>query len=88
MNYRLMSNEIESFEGGPPRNVAIVMIHGEIIADGEASASKNAKVKASQAALKVLDSITTPAEFRMKFGCNCEKKRFPEGEVKSEDSAI
>lgn len=66
-----MANELPSIDGSPPRNVAIVMIHNEIIADGEASSGKNAKVKASQAALEKLDGIT-PSEYRMQFRCDCE----------------
>ncbi len=70
-NYRLMANELPSLDGSPSRNVAVVMIHDEIMADGEASSGKNAKVKASQAALEQLRDIA-PFEFRMQYRCNCQ----------------
>ena len=66
-----MANELPSLDGSPPRNVAVVMIHDEIIADGEASSGKNAKIKASQAALKSLEGMM-PSAFRMEYRCNCE----------------
>ena len=65
-----MANEIPAFDGGFPRNVAVVMIHDQIIADGEASSGKNAKVKASQEALKQLEGIA-PYQYRMQYGCDC-----------------
>lgn len=65
-----MANEIPAFDGGAPRNVAVVMIHDQIIADGEASSGKNAKVKASQEALRQLEGIA-PYEYRMRYGCDC-----------------
>jgi endoribonuclease Dicer len=65
-----MANELPSLDGSPPRNVAVVMIHDEIMADGEASSGKNAKVKASQVALEQLRDIA-PFEFRMQYRCNC-----------------
>ena len=68
-----MANEIPAFDGGFPRNVAGVMIHGEIIAHGEASSGKNAKVKASQMARKKLEGIA-PYEYRQIYHCNCREK--------------
>ena len=51
-----MANEIPAFDGGFPRNVAVVMIHDQIIADGEAQ--------------KQLQGIA-PYEYRMRYGCDC-----------------
>ena len=51
--------------------VAVVMIHDEIVANASASSGKNAKVRASENALKVLDGLV-PFEFRRRFGCKCE----------------
>ncbi len=50
--------------------VAVVMIHGEVVASGTAASSKNAKVKASEKALGNLRGLA-PFEFRTKFGCQC-----------------
>ena len=47
------------------------MIHDHIIAEGQASSGKNAKVKASQNTLKLLQGIA-PFEYRMQYQCNCE----------------
>ena len=69
-----MANELPSLDGSPSRNVAVVMIHDEIIADGEASSGKNAKIKASQAALKTIEGMM-PSEYRMQYRCNCETNK-------------
>lgn len=70
-----MANELPSpmpaSSGFPAPIVAVVMIHDEIIANASASSGKNAKVRASEKALKVLDGLV-PFEFRRRFGCNCE----------------
>ena len=50
--------------------VAVVMVHGEVVASGTAASSKNAKVKASQRALEVLKPLA-PFEFRERWGCDC-----------------
>lgn len=82
-NYRLMANELPSLDGSPPRNVAVVMIHDEIVADGEASSGKNAKVKASQAALEQLGNIA-PFEFRMQYRCNCHETEAKDKDIPGE----
>ena len=70
-----MANELPSpspaSAGFPAPIVAVVMIHDEIIANASASSGKNAKVKASEKALILLDGLA-PFEFRARFGCNCE----------------
>ena len=67
-----MASEIESVApGGPTTSIAVVMIHDEIVAEGQASSGKNAKVKASSNALKVLQGLA-PFEYRMQYRCNCE----------------
>ena len=78
-----MANELPSLDGSPPRNVAIVMIHDEIIAEGEASSGKNAKVKASQAALDQLRGVV-PYEYRMQYRCDCETGKAKEEDVLGE----
>ena len=65
-----MADELPSIDGSPPRNVAVVMIHDRIIADGEASSGKNAKVKACIAANDLLDGLG-PHEYRKQYACDC-----------------
>ena len=50
--------------------MAVVMIHDEIVASASASSGKNAKVKASEKAVRLLDGML-PFEFRHQFKCNC-----------------
>lgn len=70
-----MANELPSpspaSAGFPAPIVAVVMIHDEIVANASASSGKNAKVRASEKALKLLDGMV-PFEFRRRFACNCE----------------
>ncbi|OJD36494.1 dicer-like protein 1 [Diplodia corticola] len=54
----------------PPRCIAGVMLHDRVVAEGVASAGKNAKVKAALAALDLLAGLP-PFEFRDRFGCDC-----------------
>ncbi len=73
-NYRIMASEVPAIvPGGLPTAIAGVMIHDEIVAEGTASSGKNAKVKASSQALKLLQNLA-PFEYRHTYGCNCEGK--------------
>ncbi len=64
--------------------IAAVMIHGEVIADATASSSKNAKVRASERALQLMDGLSVP-DFRMKFGCDCKGFETEQDEKKAEN---
>lgn len=70
-----MANKLPSLlpasAGLPAPIVAVVMIHDEIITDASASSGKNAKVKASEKAVRLLEGLL-PFEFRRRFGCDCE----------------
>ena len=69
-----MASEVPAIiPGGLPTAIAAVMIHDEIVAEGTASSGKNAKVKASSQALKLLQSLA-PFEYRHTYKCNCEGK--------------
>lgn len=50
--------------------VAAVIVHGHVIASGQATSSKTAKVRAAANALEKLRG-TAPYEFRRKYGCAC-----------------
>ena len=69
-----MASEVPAIiPGGLPTAIAAVMIHDEIVAEGTASSGKNAKVKASSQALKLIQKLA-PFEYRHTYGCNCEGK--------------
>ena len=65
-----MSGSQPSFDGSAVRVVAVVMVHNEIIADGESSSGKYAKLKASSNAVQLLQGLA-PFEYRMQYRCNC-----------------
>ena len=69
-----MASEVPAIiPGGLPTAIAAVMIHDDIVAEGTASSGKNAKVKASSQALKLLQNLA-PFEYRHTYGCDCEGK--------------
>lgn len=62
---------LESIDGTEPQNVSAVMVHGNAVGAGQASAARNAKVKACAAAIAKLKSMH-PFEFREQYGCDCK----------------
>ena len=56
--------------GAEGKIVAVVMIHEEILADAEASSGKNARVRASEKALRLLEGMSVE-NFRKRFNCSC-----------------
>lgn len=71
--YRLMAGEIESvIPGGSPTSVAALMVHDEVVADGQASSIKQAKVKASSSALKLMQGMSRE-EYRLTYRCDCKE---------------
>ena len=83
-DYRVMADELPSFDGSPPRNVAVVMIHDNIIADGEASSGKSAKVKACLEANELLRGVA-PSFYRMQYHCDCETLKGDKGKMQLAD---
>ena len=74
-----MSDELPSIiEGAPVRVIAVVMIHDQIIAEGTASSSKYAKLKASSNALAMLEGFA-PFEYRIQYRCNCKEEKGEDG---------
>lgn len=86
MNYCLKAGEIPGVDGAPTTVLAAVIVHDEVIAKGTASSGRSAKVKASEAALAVLEGL--PAfRFREKYGCDCQKAK-KDGEPETENGAV
>ena len=80
-SYRLMASDIPSIIPGSnaTTTIAAVMIHDDIMAEGEASSTKNAKIKASQNALESLRGLA-PFEYRLRYRCDCETAAMGEEE--------
>ena len=74
--YRLMADEIPAVVPGEPSTaVAALLVHGQVVADGEAASTKVAKVKASQAGLAIMRALEGGREaYVQKFGCDCVGK--------------
>ena len=47
------------------------MIHNEVVAEGQSSSGRYAKVKASSNALSILEGLTA-SEFRERYQCRCK----------------
>ncbi|KAL9026385.1 MAG: hypothetical protein Q9196_004941 [Gyalolechia fulgens] len=72
-NYKVMASAVPNAAGTDVQHqVAVVMVHGEVVASGTAASSKNAKVRACERALEVLKPLA-PFEFRQRWGCDCEE---------------
>ncbi|PGH26986.1 hypothetical protein AJ80_01370 [Polytolypa hystricis UAMH7299] len=72
-NYCLKAGEVPFIDGAAPRALAAVIIHDKVVAEGMATSTRYAKVKASQNALLELEGL--PAfRFREKYACDCQTK--------------
>jgi endoribonuclease Dicer len=61
---------VPSVDGTPARVLAAVIVHNEVVAKGVASSGRNAKVKASEKALTLLEGLAA-FEFRKQYSCDC-----------------
>ena len=78
-----MTREVKHVDGSKPTIVAMVLIHGQVIADAQAESSKYAKVAAAKEAQHLLSGLPLP-EFREKYRCECR----PEDEGEEDGHAI
>ena len=68
----MKAGEIPFVDGTATRIAAAVIIHDEVVAEGVASSTRYAKIKASEEALTLLDGL--PAfKFREKYRCDCRE---------------
>ncbi len=69
--WRMAALETETCVPGKAKAVAaMVMIHEKVVFHSLGQSGRYARVRASQAALEVLDGLP-PFEFRSRFGCDC-----------------
>ncbi|KAF2754590.1 dicer-like protein 1 [Pseudovirgaria hyperparasitica] len=69
--YRIATRPLESvLPGAKPTVLAMVMVHGRVIAHHEAESGRYGRVKVSTKALDRLDGLP-PFEFRALYGCDC-----------------
>lgn len=68
--WTIIVKEIKTIDGSKPSVVAMVIIHGQVVADAEAESSRYAKVAAASKAKRALDGLPL-VEFRQQFCCDC-----------------
>ena len=70
-DWRIATRLCESaIPGARPTALAMVLIHWNVVADGSAISGRSARIKASNAALDLLEGLPQ-YEFRRRFGCDC-----------------
>jgi endoribonuclease Dicer len=77
--WSVMTREVKHVDGSKPTIVAMVLIHGQIVADAQAESSRYAKVAAAKKAQQMLSGLPLQ-EFRQKYECECR----PEDETEEE----
>jgi endoribonuclease Dicer len=88
-DWRIATRLCEStIPGAQPTALAMVLIHWNVIADGSAVSGRHARIKASNAALDLLEGLPQ-YEFRRRFGCDCvneELENTEDGEERIEEA--
>jgi len=75
-DFRLMADELPADNVNPAMALAGLIVHDEMLASGQAQSARYAKIKASVTAWDILKGLT-PAEFKMKYGCECRAIAVP-----------
>jgi endoribonuclease Dicer len=70
-NFRLMADELPADNINPAMALAGWLVHNQMIADGQATTTRYAKMKASLQAWDKLNEMTA-AEFKKEYGCQCK----------------
>ncbi|CZS96253.1 related to Dicer-like protein 1 [Rhynchosporium agropyri] len=79
-DWSVMTREMPTLEvGSKPVIVAMVVVHGKIVADASAESSRYAKVAAAKKAMDILSGLPLQ-EFREEYACDC-KSEDVDGEV-------
>lgn len=72
--YRIHATQLPDIgDGLPPKILATVMIHGQVLTGEERESARYAKVAVAQKALEILKSGTL-TEFRQTYRCDCKEK--------------
>ncbi|KAI5300776.1 Dicer-like protein 1 [Ascosphaera pollenicola] len=82
-NYSLKAAEVPFADGMESKVVAAVIIHGKVVVDAMMNSTQSAKVKASQKALEELSGLSF-TQFRLRYGCDCHKKKEEEQQKETE----
>ncbi|KAH6696703.1 hypothetical protein BKA61DRAFT_563214 [Leptodontidium sp. MPI-SDFR-AT-0119] len=79
-DWSVMTREMPNVDGSKPTIVAMVVVHGKVVADAQAESSRYAKVAAAKKAMNLLSGLPL-TEFRDTYQCDCK----PEDVDGSED---
>ena len=71
VDWSIMTREVKAVDGSKPTVVAMVLLHGQVIADYQAESSRYAKVGAAKKALEILKGLPL-SEFREEYSCECK----------------
>ncbi|KAL2070203.1 hypothetical protein VTL71DRAFT_13229 [Oculimacula yallundae] len=81
-DWSVMTREMPNVDGSKPVIVAMVVVHGKVVADASAESSRYAKVAAAKKAMNFLSGLPL-VEFRDEYACDC-KPEDVDGEVDGE----
>jgi endoribonuclease Dicer len=70
MDWSIIAREVPSVNGNNPTVVALVVIHGEIVADFQAESSRCAKIGGAKIAIELLSGLPLN-DFKKKYDCRC-----------------
>jgi endoribonuclease Dicer len=82
--WSVITREIKNIDGSKPTVVAMVLIHGQVVAEAEAESSRYAKVAAAKKAQQLLSGLPLQ-EFREKYECECRPEEEDEEDVAKEE---
>ncbi|PVH77250.1 ribonuclease III [Cadophora sp. DSE1049] len=78
-DWSVMTKELKNIDGGKPTIVAMVIVHGKVVADAQAESSRYAKVAAAKKAMNLLSGLPL-TEFRETYVCDCKPEDVEGGE--------
>ncbi|EKD17461.1 uncharacterized protein L3040_005064 [Drepanopeziza brunnea f. sp. 'multigermtubi'] len=70
-DWSIMTREIKHVDGSKPTVVAMVIVHGKVVADAKAESSRYSKVNAAKKAMNLLSGLPL-SDFRSEYTCDCK----------------